>query len=51
MRIQYNFVKLHMVLKGKHQAQEAKIHAVKENENKWKNLLELAIITNRNESN
>jgi len=42
MRIQYNFVKPHMALKGKTPAQEAKIKNVK-NGNKWMDLLELSL--------
>jgi transposase-like protein len=45
MRINYNFVKPHMSLKGKTPAQQAEINVVKDNGNKWLDLLELALDT------
>jgi len=47
MRIQYNFVKPHMALKGKTPSQEAGITVVKMTGNKWMSLLESAISRNR----
>ena len=44
MRIQYNFVKPHMALKGKTPAQKAGIVKITENGNKWRDLLEFAQI-------
>lgn len=49
MRIQYNFVKPHMTLKGKTPAQQAGIDVVSKKGNKWMDLLELSL-TNRGET-
>ena len=46
MRIQYNFVKPHMALKGKTPAQEAKIGNIIKNGNKWMDLLDHSLKNN-----